>query len=224
MVPGEKISMDNIDDLVKKHMPFIIRTVSNLTGKYVSVENDESFSVALDGFVESVEKYNPERGEFLYFSRMVMESRLKSFFIKDNKRIKCESIEELSSKGREFVATDESESQYMIAVREELGIYKEELLKFGLTLEKLADNAPKHKDTKERAMRIARIASDNETIVEITYRKRKLPIRAVAKLTEVTEKVVKKSKIFILSTMLIFVRNLPELTRFILKRGGKDVL
>lgn len=224
MVPGEKISMDNIDNLVKNHMPFIIRTVSNLTGKYVSIENDESFSVALNAFVESVEKYDSERGDFLSFSRIVIESRVKSFFIKDNKRLKCESIEELSENGNEFAEVKEENSQYAVAMREEMIMYREELLKFGLTLEILADNAPKHRDTKNKAIEIARVASEDESVVEITYKKRKLPIRAVARVSEATEKVVKKSKIFILSTMLIFINKFPELSKFILKRGDNDVL
>ena len=153
-----------------------------------------------------------------------MESRLKSFFSKDNKRVKCESIEELSENGKEFADDTNGNRLYELAIREELVLYKEELLKFGLTLEKLADNAPKHRDTKERAIKIAKIAGKDEPIVEKTYRKKKLPIRGVARVAEVTEKVVKKSKVFILSTMLVFINQFPELTRFILKRGGNDVL
>lgn len=50
MVPGEKIALENLDQLINQHMAFLIRTVSNFTGKYVSIENDDEFSIALIAF------------------------------------------------------------------------------------------------------------------------------------------------------------------------------
>ena len=90
MVIGEKISIENIDQLVNSHMPFIIRTLANLTGRYISIENDEVFSIGLSAFVESVERYDEERGNFLSFARLVIESRVKTYLVKENKRIKPE--------------------------------------------------------------------------------------------------------------------------------------
>lgn len=223
MVFGEKISIENIDKLVSNHMPFIIRTLANLTGRYISIENDEVFSIGLSAFVESVERYDEERGNFLSFARLVIESRVKTYLIKENKRIKTESLEELMEKGHE-IGDSELFTDTTTAFQEEVDAYKQELLKFGLTLEDLADRAPKHGDTKANAVEIARIAGDDRPTVEMTYKKRKLPIRAVARIASVTEKVVKGSKTFILSAMLIFANNLPELTKFLLKRGAKHVL
>ena len=60
---GEKIEKENLEGLIKEHMPFLIRTVSEFTGRYVSTENDDEFSVALAAFAEAVEKYEPERGD-----------------------------------------------------------------------------------------------------------------------------------------------------------------
>lgn len=54
MVPGEKIALENLDQLINQHMAFLIRTVSNFTGKYVSIENDDEFSIALIAFTEAV--------------------------------------------------------------------------------------------------------------------------------------------------------------------------
>ena len=99
--------------------------------------------------------------------------------------------------------------------REEILQYREELLLFGLTLEHLADAAPKHKDTRIAAMDVAKTASQDQHTVELTYRKRKLPVREVARIARVTEKIVKGSKIFILATMIIFVRQFPELLDWI---------
>ena len=51
-------------------------------------------------------------------------------------------------------------------------------------------------------MDVAKTASQDQHTVELTYRKRKLPVR-------------EGSKIFILATMIIFVRQFPELLDWI---------
>lgn len=221
MIPGERIEIDNINNLVNRHMPFIIRTTSNLTGRYVCTENDEEFSIALSAFVESVEKYNPERGNFLSFARLVIESRLKTYLQKENAKPKTESLEALYESGQDF---PEDAMNKRNPLYEEIIQYKVELFKFGLTLETLADEAPKHKDTKQNAIDIAKkAAGDEETVIQ-TYHKKKLPVRAVARVAGVTEKIVKGSKHFILASMLIFVKKFPGLMEFVSGTRCKDVL
>lgn len=85
MIPGEKIDLGNLNSLIERHMPFLIRTVSNFTGRYVSIEQDEEFTIGLLGFTEAVKRYNPEKGNFLSFARLVMESRLKNYAERQSK-------------------------------------------------------------------------------------------------------------------------------------------
>ncbi|MDQ9822680.1 hypothetical protein RFZ44_04795, partial [Acinetobacter sp. 163] len=70
-------------------------------------------------------------------------------------------------------------------------------------MEILADTAPKHRDTKERALGIAEVVSEDDNAVKLTYKKKKLPIKLVATISKVTEKIVKVSKNFILAAMII---------------------
>lgn len=214
MRPGEQISIENLDILIERHMAFIIRTISSLTGRYVAVENDEEFSIALSAFAEAVEKYDEERGSFLGFAKLVIESRLKSYFARENARPREASLEELYEQGRDF--PDEGDGgESGDNLRDEVLLYREELSLFGLTLETLADEAPKHRDTRENAIGIAKKAGNDPPTVEITYQKRRLPVRAVARVAQVTEKVVKRSKSFILAAMIIFVKEYPGLNSFV---------
>lgn len=213
MIPGEKITLDNLDNLVEHHMAFLIRTVSHLTGKYVSIENDEEFSIALLAFSEAVSKYEEERGNFLGFAKLVIESRLKTYFEKKKKEAAEVSLEAMQEEGLDFA--EEEKEERSDSLHEEILQYREELLLFGLTLEILADHAPKHKDTRKTAVAVAETASEDEEIVEDTYQKKRLPIRRVANLAKVTEKIVKGSKVFILAVMIIFVKQFPELVYWI---------
>lgn len=174
MIPDEEITIDNLNRLIEHHMAFLIRTVSHFTGRYVSVENDDEFSIALSAFAEA---------------QMV-------------------SLEALQEEGRDFVK--EKKDNDCGALHEEIILYREELLKFNLTLEILADCAPKHTDTRRVALDTAETASRDEAIVSETYEKRRLPIRRVSRLSGVTEKIVKGSRHFILAAMIIFVKQFPS--------------
>ena len=215
MIPGEEINLGNLNSLIERHMPFLIRTVSNFTGRYISVENDEEFSIGLLAFAEAVKRYEPDRGNFLSFAKLVMESRLKNYVEKKNAHMKEESLEALQETGIDFSQREDEENEETQKLHEEIIKYREELLLFDLTLEKLADTSPKHRDTRRTAVQTAETASRDPETVEETYRKRKLPLRKVARLGQVTEQVVKNSKTFILAVMIIFVREFTGLRYWI---------
>ncbi len=217
----EEISIENIEYLIEKYMAFLIKTVSGFTGRYISIENDEEFEIALLAFTEAVEKYQSEKGVFLAFAKLVIVSRLKNYAEKEKKHEKVVSLDELYESGQDFQAEEaEKQDDYL---QQEILRYKKELLFFGLTFEKLADEAPRHKDTRETALDAAEKAGKDEEIVEETYRKRKLPIRRVAVLAELTEKVIKRSKSFILSAMIIFAKEFPSLLYWIRGTRCKNV-
>lgn len=217
----EEISIENIEYLIEKYMAFLIKTVSGFTGRYISIENDEEFEIALLAFTEAVEKYQSEKGVFLAFAKLVIVSRLKNYAEKEKKHEKVVSLDELYESGQDFQAEEaEEQDDYL---QQEILRYKKELLFFGLTFEKLADEAPRHKDTRETALDAAEKAGKDEEIVEETYRKRKLPIRRVAVLAELTEKVIKRSKSFILSAMIIFAKEFPSLLYWIRRTRCKNV-
>lgn len=221
MEQEEEISIENIEYLIEKYMAFLIKTVSGFTGRYISIENDEEFEIALLAFTEAVEKYQSEKGVFLAFAKLVIVSRLKNYAEKEKKHEKVVSLDELYESGQDFQAEEaEEQDDYL---QQEILRYKKELLFFGLTFEKLADEAPRHRDTRETALDAAEKAGKDEEIVEETYRKRKLPIRRVAVLAELTEKVIKRSKSFILSAMIIFAKEFPSLLYWIRGTRCKNV-
>lgn len=217
MISEEEISLDNLDMLAERHKGFIIRTVSTLTGRYVSVEHDDAYIIALEGFAEAAAKYDSEKGSFLSFAKLVMESRLKNYLAKETRTAAVISLDALYESGLDF---EDGISEDERRLKEEIEGYRQQLAYFGLDLELLADTAPKHRDTRENAIGIAEKTSRDKQTVSLTWQKRKLPIRAVARLAEVTEKVVKTGKHFILAALIIFVKKYPGLSDWVKKAGG----
>lgn len=111
VIRGSNTDLDGIQNvvksctrtnLVKQHMAFLIRTVSSVTGRYVSVENDEEFSIALLAFTEAVKRYDKEKGTFLTFAKLVIESRLKTYLSGKKKEGTEVSLEAMQEEGMDF--------------------------------------------------------------------------------------------------------------------------
>lgn len=221
MISEEEISLENLDMLAERHKGFIIRTVSALTGRYVSIEHDDAYIIALEGFAEAAAKYDSNKGSFLGFAKLVMESRLKNHLVKESRAAGMLSLDELRESGWDF---EDRISEEERRLKEEIEAYRQQLAYFNLDFEVLADTAPKHRDTRENALRISEKTSRDSQTVSLTWQKRKLPVRAVARLAEVTEKVVKTSKNFILAALIIFVKKYPGLSGWVKsRRNTSDV-
>ena len=194
------------NDFIEQSMPFIIKTTSSFLGRYVCTDNDEEFSIALIAFNEAIEKYNEDRGNFWSFAKLVIESRLKNY-LRKSARIADSSLEELTEVG---VTVDKTTSD----LRDEILAFRKELEQFDITFEILAEKSPKHKDTRDRAIRIGYRVSDDGVIIEKVYEKKRLPIRDISRKFEITEKILKRSKVFILSTAVLFFKKYTNLIDF----------
>lgn len=207
-----EIKVEQIETVVERHMGFLIRTVSSMTGRYVAVEHDDAFSIGLEAFVEAVARYDPGRGAFMPFAKLVIQSRLTTYLQRECKREDTVSLDALLEQGQEVAKPSQEENG---ALQEEIASFQEELLGFHLTLEDLVHHAPKHRDTRERALGIADRSSRKEQVVKETYKKKKLPVRMVAEHCHTTEKIVKGSRHFILAAMLIFIKKFPMLLQWV---------
>ncbi|MGN0144188.1 MAG: RNA polymerase sigma factor SigI [Clostridium sp.] len=205
-----------VDKLIENHMPFIIKSISDVTGKYVSCENDESLSVGLLGFNEAIERYDNEKGHFLSYAKLVISSRIKNYLKGENKHVHS-SIEELTEMGVEFRDEKFEQEEDNSLLVEQIEMLKSEINSFGFTLEDLVEEAPKQQATRENAINLSRQISKEEEFVSFMYLKKRLPIKKIVLRFGVTEKVVKRSKKFIIAVVIILDKNLSALKNWIRK-------
>lgn len=205
-----------IDELIDQHIPFIIKSISDVTGRYVSCENDEELSVGMLGFNEAIERYDNEKGHFLSFAKLVISSRIKNYLKGENKH-QHSSLEELVDKGLEikdeYVEQEEDNSLLI----EDINRLKSEISSFGFTLEDLVNEAPKQQATRMNAIYLSEQISKEEEFTSFMYLKKRLPIKKIVLRFQVTEKVIKRSKKFIISVVIIIDKNLSSLKNWIRK-------
>jgi len=206
----------SVNELIEKHMPFIIKSISDVTGRYVSCENDEELSVGLLGFHEAIERYDNEKGHFLSFAKLVIGSRIKNYLKSENKH-QHSSLEELLDKGLEIKDEYLEQKEDNSIVIEEITRLKSEISSFGFTLEDLANEAPKQQATRKNAISLSEEISKEEEFTSFMYVKKRLPIKRIVLKFSVTEKVIKRSKKFIISVVIIIDKNLSALKNWIRK-------
>lgn len=206
----------NVNELIKNHMPFIIKSISDVTGRYVSCENDEELSVGLLGFHEAIERYDNEKGHFLSYAKLVISSRIKNYLKGENKH-QHSSFEELVDKGLEIKDEYLEEKEDNSILVEEINKLKNEISSFGFTLEDLVNEAPKQQATRKNAINLSEEISKDEEFTSFMYLKKRLPIKRIVLKFSVTEKVIKRSKKFIISVVIIIDKNLGALKRWIRK-------
>lgn len=210
-----KIKNTDINELIEEYIPFIIKTISKFTNRYVSIENDEEFSIGLVGFYEAIQKYNNDKGPFLPFAQLVITSRLKNYYNKENKHnlhISMDSMEEEGISIKEKLSNPIEDKSELIDEMDEL---KREINMFGFSLEDLVDEAPKHADTRANALDLSEKVSKDKPLVDFMYTKMRLPIKQISLKYRVTEKVIKGSKKFIITGIIIFYRNFRNLKLWI---------
>ncbi|BCZ46107.1 hypothetical protein psyc5s11_21740 [Clostridium gelidum] len=206
----------SVNELIEKHMPFIIKSISDVTGRYVSCENDEELSVGLLGFHEAIERYDNEKGHFLSFAKLVIGSRIKNYLKSENKH-QHSSLEELLDKGLEIKDEYLEQKEDNSILIEEISRLKTEISSFGFTLEDLASEAPKQQATRRNAISLSEEISKDEEFTSFMYVKKRLPIKRIVLKFSVTEKVIKGSKKFIISVVIIIDKNFSVLKNWIRK-------
>ncbi|WP_238917514.1 RNA polymerase sigma factor SigI [Clostridium sp. YIM B02555] len=206
----------SINELIENHMPFIIKSISEVTGRYVSCENDEELSVGLLGFHEAIERYDNEKGHFLSYAKLVIGSRIKNYLKSENKH-QHSSLDDLLDKGvdikDEYFEPKEDNSLLL----EQINKFKTEIGSFGFTFEDLVNEAPKQQATRKNAIMLAEQISVEEEFTSFMYLKKRLPITRIVAKFSVTEKVIKRSKKFIISVVIIIDKNLNALKNWIRK-------
>jgi RNA polymerase sigma factor len=96
------------------------------------------------------------------------------------------------------------------------------LKKFNITISELVEDSPKHIDTRLNAINIAKVIAEDEEIKEEFYRKKVLPAKKIMERIDVSRKVLKVNRKFIIATVLILDSELDLLKNYISQVEGRQ--
>lgn len=196
--------------LIQDYKPFIINIVSKEIGRFVSDGDCDELSIGLMAFNEAIDRFDIDRSKsFLSFAERVIKNRLIDFYRKEKKNMETIPISYLNEvydnenmEERYFTDTSQMEAQ---DVSEEMEDFAKKLLSFGISLEDLVENSPKHLDTRKKAVKIASEMVKNDILMKKILDNRKIPISEVERHLNVSRKVIHNNKKYILAVCLILM-------------------
>ena len=230
------------DALVSDYAPFIRAEVSKAARKYGDnptrgvYREDEWSSVGLMAFYEAVRGYNPSRGPFILYARLLLEKRV---------------LDELRRKHREEKLVPVGEGQEMAAhpllsaltmdnyrleqnraqLSEELALLGGALESRGITLDDVYRDAPKHAAARARLDALLGWALRQPDIVDCILHKRYVPMAALQKCPPsvfpkesqgIRRKMLERHRRYLIACMLVYGGDYPCLRAYLPSPGAED--
>lgn len=214
------------EELIKKYKPYLLKAVSSTIGKYVNSENSEEYSIGLMAFNEAIDKFDLDRnGNFFSYCNIVINHRIIDHIRKnkkENKVIPFSYFEEKSEFEEKYLVSDSHYQYESIEIREEILIFEDKLKEFGITLEELVEKSPKHKDSRELYISIAKILSSNEGLFNKLIRRKRIPILELMEFVNVSRKTIERNRKYIIAVTLVLRSSLDEIKQYFGKSTRKE--
>jgi RNA polymerase sigma factor len=213
-----------LNETITSYKPFIAKTVSSVCKRYIH-ESDDEFSIGLIAFNEAIEKYIPERGRsLLSFAEVLIKRRVIDYIRKQtkNQHISYDFdgiVNDEESPGTAIVnelSFEEYKKKKEEDIRKDEIVHFSELLRtFELSFSDLVENSPKHADARKNAILIARILVEHTDLRNLLLEKKRLPIKQLEEMVDVSRKTIERNRKYIIAISLILLGDYMYLKDYI---------
>ncbi|NLW07203.1 MAG: RNA polymerase sigma-I factor [Clostridia bacterium] len=213
------------EELIRRFTPFVMAVVSRLSGRYISMSEDDEASVGLMAFNEAIDSYNSDRASsFLTLAEIVIRRRLVDYFRRERRHAGTLSLQAIEEMSAGVAAPIDKESLNLIDEiadrRREIERYQKELAAYGITFAQLAKNSPRHRDARDRALAAARVVVENPLLRQYLVNHKALPLKALEKSVESSRKTLERHRQYIIAIAVMLMGNYEYLTGYIGQKGG----
>ncbi|RPF50127.1 RNA polymerase sigma-I factor [Aquisalibacillus elongatus] len=200
--------------LLKDYQPFIATCVSKVCKRYIDPVKDDEYSIGLIAFNEAIDGYSAEKGSsFLSFARLVITRKVIDYIRAEHQDVSLVSLDQsdqdddndstadwhLADTAKKIHKEDEIAWYRQFEIEE----YNKRLKEFQLSFQELAKVSPKHQDAKKTSQQIARIIFEHEEIKNYILDKKRLPIKKILPLVDVSKKTVERNRKYILAIFIL---------------------
>lgn len=216
--------VDARNQLIQDYTPFVLKVASQKAGRFLRPGVDEEISVALLAFNEAIDAYDGKRGSFLSFSQTVIQRRLVDYFRRGGRHLQEVPLSEFESEDPlevESTPLDRaSESAWQLRQEQEqrrleIEEYGQLLSRYGLSLSHLPEIAPKHRDSRSRAIQLARWVIQHPEHRAALVARGELPIKGLAEMFGVSRKLVERNRRYIVAVCVLLANDLPHLQAYL---------
>lgn len=209
--------------LIRKYKPFILKCASDCAKRYITDADDE-WSIALQAFVEALEKYNREEGSFLSFAKLVIRRRLYDYFDANQKYGNEISVAPSLFSGEE---DEEAGSEVYLQVKKALTYERDTtaadeieaangvFAQYGFSFFDLTTCSPKAEKTKEACAKAAAYLLKNPILLDELRKSRQLPMKIVEKNAGVPRKILERHRKYIIAVVELLSGEYPFLADYL---------
>lgn len=211
------------NDFIREYIPFIISCANKTLNKFIT-QGDDEFSVAMFAFYEAMQKYEPDKGSYLSFARMIIKNRLTDYLRKEyrvNKTVPFSALQSEDKDGNraefdvEYVPNRDNDTRYEI---EELSY---ELREFGISFFDVAKNAPKTRKTEKSCMEVIKYIAETDGLAAFLKEKKYIPVKQIEDALGASRKIMERHRSYIIALVLAAAGDYEILRGYFFKGGGR---
>lgn len=214
---------DGVNTLIDEFRPFIASCVYRCGNLERRIERDELLSAAYIAFYEAIGTYDISKGHFLPFASTVIRRRLVDLARRESRAdayfLSVDLQDELG--GGENPAVMQSAmkifnfSVQQEMLRYEVDSFKRDLSDWGIELEDLLRESPKHKALIQLYRQITRAVLSDGDILNTVLNKKYFPIKKISEQTKIPQKKIERARKYIVASVLIAVGDYDYLSEYI---------
>jgi RNA polymerase sigma factor len=213
------------EDLIGRYRPFILKSASRASRRYLQEGVDDEYAIALQAFNEAIDHYAADHGTaFLTFSGTVIHRRLIDYFRQQgrHREIPMSELEREDEEGEPYSPLDDAAAEQAFleereeeARRDEIAAFSQVLQEYGLSFPDLVRASPRHQDARQTAQNVARrLVSDSELMARLK-RDRKLPLKELSEMAQVSRKTLERQRTYIVALALLLSHDFPILREYV---------
>ena len=223
-VVAAKQSESETEKLIEEFRPFLNARVTRYSSNADWDRREDLMSLAMMAFYEAIQKYDVDKGHFFPFVNRVVRARLidglRQLYKNEEQSVPLEEDDDEQFSSNSSAINEISMRFYDIQRRqeslaEEIEQFKLELASWGITLDELTRQSPKHRKLLETYKKTVSQVSQNIDIIQTIQMKRYFPVKAVAELTGLPRKNVERARTFILASLIIKLGDFDYLSDYV---------
>lgn len=198
------------EKLLEACQPFVFRVASRVCNRPLEWGRDDELSIGLIALNEAVERYRGDIGvPFPAYARLVIRSRLADYMRRQGRdKDICVLMPEDSFGVASRAEVARAWELHLIDVaaqerREEISTYGNMLSQYRITFGDLVKISPRHRDTRQTLLRVARQLAGSEALMARFTETKRLPLEELMRLTGVGRKVIERGRKYIIAVTLI---------------------
>lgn len=225
IIQSAKTDESSLEQLIISNTEFILKVASGVTRTYIDKSADE-WSIGLSAFVEAVNAYSKDKGNFHAFASLVIKRRITDLLRKGNRTKNEISVAPSVFNGNYDDSDDVDKGlqsdiikkiSYRVNddIKYEIEAISQTLALYNFSFMDLTDCSPKVQKTKEACGRAVGAILSNRELIESIRRNKTLPIKILEKNYKLHRKILERHRKYIIAVVEILLGDYPYLMDYV---------